>query len=175
MGRARQSGGARCRGSSGSRCCPAAAAVWSSPWPPPSVDVEGSPELERHTGRYWLQSRDRRKDRQAAAQGRLIFSRLRTRGAADQSMLFHVTIAVRIPPSVDREKINELSEKEHARAAELQRRQIFSTYGASPASGPTSAFSGSTIRPSFTTSWNRYRCVRTWRSRSVHSVNSLAR
>jgi muconolactone D-isomerase len=36
-------------------------------------------------------------------------------------MLFHVTIAVRVPPDVDREKINELSEKEHARAAELQR------------------------------------------------------
>jgi muconolactone D-isomerase len=38
-----------------------------------------------------------------------------------EAMLFHVTIAVRVPPDVDREKINELSEKEHARAAELQR------------------------------------------------------
>jgi muconolactone D-isomerase len=36
-------------------------------------------------------------------------------------MLFQVIITVRVPPDVDREKINKLSEKEHARAAELQR------------------------------------------------------
>jgi muconolactone D-isomerase len=36
-------------------------------------------------------------------------------------MLFQVVITVRVPPDVDREKINKLSEKEHARAAELQR------------------------------------------------------
>jgi muconolactone D-isomerase len=36
-------------------------------------------------------------------------------------MLFHVTIAVRVPPDADREKIKELGEREHERAAELQR------------------------------------------------------
>jgi muconolactone D-isomerase len=36
-------------------------------------------------------------------------------------MLFHATIAVRAPPDADREKIKELGEREHERAAELQR------------------------------------------------------
>jgi muconolactone D-isomerase len=36
-------------------------------------------------------------------------------------MLFHVTIAVRVPPDADHEKIKELGEREHERAAELQR------------------------------------------------------
>jgi hypothetical protein len=90
-------------------------------------------------------------------------------------MLFQVVITVRVPPDVDREKINKLSEKEHARAAELQRQGKCSTYGASPASGPTSAFSRSTIRLNFTTFWNRCRCGRTWTSKSPRSVNIPAR
>ncbi len=36
-------------------------------------------------------------------------------------MLFHVNIAVHIPPSTDPEMLKKLSEKEHERAAELQR------------------------------------------------------
>jgi muconolactone D-isomerase len=36
-------------------------------------------------------------------------------------MLFHVTMTVRIPYDADAAKIRELSEKEHARAADLQR------------------------------------------------------
>jgi muconolactone D-isomerase len=36
-------------------------------------------------------------------------------------MLFHVTIAVRIPHDVDPEKIKRLGAEEHERAAELQR------------------------------------------------------
>jgi muconolactone D-isomerase len=35
-------------------------------------------------------------------------------------MLFHVTITVRVPPDIDPEKVRELSEREHERAAELQ-------------------------------------------------------
>jgi muconolactone D-isomerase len=36
-------------------------------------------------------------------------------------MLFHVNIVVHVPPDVDVVKIKELSEREHERAAELQR------------------------------------------------------
>ena len=36
-------------------------------------------------------------------------------------MLFHVAIAVHVPPNIDRDKLQELSEREHVRAAELQR------------------------------------------------------
>jgi muconolactone D-isomerase len=36
-------------------------------------------------------------------------------------MLFHVTITVRMPHDVDPNKVKELGEREHARAAELQR------------------------------------------------------
>jgi muconolactone D-isomerase len=36
-------------------------------------------------------------------------------------MLFHVAIAVHVPPDIDRNKIQKLSEREHERAAELQR------------------------------------------------------
>lgn len=36
-------------------------------------------------------------------------------------MLFHVTMTVRIPHDADAGKIRELQEKEHGRAAELQR------------------------------------------------------
>jgi muconolactone D-isomerase len=36
-------------------------------------------------------------------------------------MLFHVAIAVHVPPDIDRHKIQELNEQEHQRAAELQR------------------------------------------------------
>jgi muconolactone D-isomerase len=36
-------------------------------------------------------------------------------------MLFHVTIAVRMPHDVDPEKVKQLGAQEHARAAELQR------------------------------------------------------
>jgi muconolactone D-isomerase len=36
-------------------------------------------------------------------------------------MLFHVTMTVRIPLDADPDKIGHLSEREHARAAELQR------------------------------------------------------
>jgi muconolactone D-isomerase len=36
-------------------------------------------------------------------------------------MLFHVTITVRMPHDVDPNKVRELGEREHARAAELQR------------------------------------------------------
>jgi muconolactone D-isomerase len=35
-------------------------------------------------------------------------------------MLFHVTMTVRVPPDLDPEKVCELSEREHERAAELQ-------------------------------------------------------
>ena len=35
-------------------------------------------------------------------------------------MLFHVRIAVRVPPDLDGAKVTELSEREHKRAAELQ-------------------------------------------------------
>jgi muconolactone D-isomerase len=36
-------------------------------------------------------------------------------------MLFHVSIAVRLPRDLDADKIKELSEREHKRAADLQR------------------------------------------------------
>ncbi len=36
-------------------------------------------------------------------------------------MLFHVVITVRVPHDVDPDRIKELSEREHARAADLQR------------------------------------------------------
>jgi muconolactone D-isomerase len=36
-------------------------------------------------------------------------------------MLFHVMITVRMPHDVDPNKVNDLGEREHARAAELQR------------------------------------------------------
>jgi muconolactone D-isomerase len=36
-------------------------------------------------------------------------------------MLFHVTMTVRVPYDVDLAKVRELGEKEHVRAAELQR------------------------------------------------------
>jgi muconolactone D-isomerase len=36
-------------------------------------------------------------------------------------MLFHVTMTVRIPHDVDRETVTQLSEREHGRAAELQK------------------------------------------------------
>ena len=36
-------------------------------------------------------------------------------------MLFHVAINVRVPHDLDRVRIKELEEKEHARAADLQR------------------------------------------------------
>jgi muconolactone D-isomerase len=36
-------------------------------------------------------------------------------------MLFHIKMTVRIPQNVDPEKIKQLGEREHARAAELQR------------------------------------------------------
>ncbi len=36
-------------------------------------------------------------------------------------MLFHVMMTVRIPPDADPDRINQLSEREHERAAELQR------------------------------------------------------
>jgi muconolactone D-isomerase len=36
-------------------------------------------------------------------------------------MLFHVAIAVHVPADTERSKIKELSEREHERAAELQR------------------------------------------------------
>jgi muconolactone D-isomerase len=38
-------------------------------------------------------------------------------------MLFHVRIDVRIPHDIDPQRLKELSEQEHERAAELQRQQ----------------------------------------------------
>jgi muconolactone D-isomerase len=40
----------------------------------------------------------------------------------EKAMLFHVTITVRMPHDVDPNKVKELGEREHERAAELQRR-----------------------------------------------------
>ncbi len=36
-------------------------------------------------------------------------------------MLFHVAMSVNVPPDFDKDKLDELGEREHERAAELQR------------------------------------------------------